>query len=288
LGRPWAPFAVRPIQLFGTIKTNPDPSVLRKPYGRKVVREGNCLDPVRGCPFGNDGGCFGICYSAEAMKRYHVLFGIPVPQILRGDLLRRDLARCGESWVRVGVNGEPSCDWDLTIRVAGICREAGKDVVILTRLAVPPTEEQLRRLVGTGACLSVTVWGLDPESVWRPRLEAARRYIEVGGRAIVRLVTFAFGNQADAENQERIAQTAREIGTVLVEQPARVRRTSRYWPRLDTSAYTPYGAYTDPHIHRWFSAGRQIPNSLLCAGHCPSCTHKCGLYPENMKGGDKA
>jgi hypothetical protein len=214
------------------------------------------------------------------MKRYHILFGIPVPQILREDLLRHDLEECEEGWVRIGVNGEPSCDWDLTIRTAEICREAGKDVVILTRLAVPPTEEQLRRLAATGTRLSVTIWGLDPESVWRPRLEVARRYIETGGHAIVRLVTFAFRNQTDTENQEAIVRATREIGAVLVEQPARVRRTNRCWSRLRESTYLPYGAYTDPKIHRWFSAGRQIPDSLLCEGHCPSCTHKCGLYPE--------
>jgi hypothetical protein len=188
--------------------------------------------------------------------------------------------------VRIGILGEPSCDWNLTIRVAEICREAGKDVIILTRVAQVPTDEQLRRLAGVGAVLSISVWGLDPEHAWRERLEVAKRYMQLGGKAVIRFISFAFKNPEENRRQEERAEEAQRLGITVVEQPGRIQRTNPiFWEHLDQGAYKPYGSYTDPSIHRWLCAGRRLNGgSLVCNGHCPDCDHKCGLYPRRARG----
>jgi hypothetical protein len=278
MARPWRPFRALPIRLFGTLKTNPNPEILRKPYGRKIVRRGNCLDPVRGCPWGGNGGCYNMCYAAEVLKRYHILFNIPVRQILREDLLRKDLAECPESWVRIGVFGEPSVDWDLTAKVAQICHEERKDVVILTRLVNLPNERQLVELAEARVLLSFTVWSVDGSDIWKKLIHVAKWYKVLGGRAVARLVTFAFRDPLDQKRQEYIMQELLSGGLPIVEQPARLRRTNSLWRLCNPAAYSG-GSYTSPSVSHWLEAGRQLDGgALLCTGRCPDCPHKCGLY----------
>lgn len=100
---------------------------------------------------------------------------------LREDLLRRDLRELKEDWVRIGVMGEPSCDWPLTLRVAWICADEGKRVVIVSRLLRLPSDEMLDELARLGVVLNLTMSSLDLD--WDTRLRVARRYNQLGGRA---------------------------------------------------------------------------------------------------------
>jgi hypothetical protein len=223
-----------------------------------------------------------MCYAAEAVKRYHILFNIPVRQILREDLLRKDLRGCQESWVRVGVFGEPSVDWDLTAKVARVCHREGKDVVILTRLVDFPNEQQLAELAEAKALLSFTIWSVDGSDVLKKVLHVAKWYKTLGGKVVARLVTFAFRDSLNRKRQKFVAQELLSGGLPIVEQPARLRRTSPLWRLCDPAAYSG-GSYTSPSVSHWLEAGRQLDGgALLCTGHCLDCPHKCGLYPQEM------
>lgn len=63
---------------------------------------------------------------------------------------------------RIGVMGEPSINWPLTLRVARICADEGKRVVIISRLLVFPHDEMiLVELARLGATLNLTLCALD-------------------------------------------------------------------------------------------------------------------------------
>ncbi|MEM2618262.1 MAG: hypothetical protein QW356_02070 [Candidatus Hadarchaeales archaeon] len=263
--RPWSPFRAKPIRLFGTNKTNPTDQTGRA-YGRRGVRTGNCIDTVRGC----GSTICGWCYAREATARYRIRFEVPVPQILKESLLRKQLRNLREDWVRIGVMGEPSHDWALTARVAEICASEGKRVVVVTRLLVFPSQETLGALESVGAVINVTVSPTDPDGFLWPRVEMARGY----RFSVLRLISFAFANGIYSEHQRLLAASHKRI----LEQPARVFRSMDVWGLLDASKYY----HPEPYLQReggfsrWWTAGPLL-GKPACEGHCPSCRWKCGL-----------
>ena len=145
--RPWQTFTVRDIRLFGNNKSNTGPK--GKDYGRRNVTElGINLDTVRGCSFAavhGFRGCYGNCYLAESMASYHMKYWNPVSMTLNAGPLVRDLRCIKSDYVRNGVNGEPSFDWELTASTAELCDACDKTTVLLTRFGVEPS---VRRVWG--------------------------------------------------------------------------------------------------------------------------------------------
>ena len=208
------------------------------------------------------------------MRRFHRLYDVPVSMELREDLLRRDLENVGSDWIRIGVNGEPSCDWSLTIKTARVCVEEGKRVVVLTRLAKLPSDEQLREMAGLGVVLSLTISSLD---AWSPRFEIATRYREVGGRPLFRIVSFAFKEWALQDAQSKLERGALKKGIPVLEQPARLLKTNPTYELVDQTAYHQHEGYVSGKT-RWRSAGKQLSDeSAICEGYCGSCAVKCGV-----------
>jgi len=272
--RAWEPFKVIPVRLFGTNKTTRQDNI-GKDYGRKQVEKGNCLDTVRGCSFGSTNGgrgCAWGCYAKEAVLRYHKLFNVPVSMELRENLLRRDLRELKDDWVRLGVMGEPSCDWSLTLRVARICADEGKRVVIITRLLRLPDDETLNELARLGVVLNLTMCALDLD--WDTRLRVGRRYNQLGGRAVVRLVSFAFNDQRRQAEQSLLKHLAYLDGLPVLEQPARLQWTNPTFALVRAGDYHPCAGYVSG-ASRWLTAGRQFNPLPSCSGYCPDCPHKC-------------
>jgi hypothetical protein len=138
------------------------------PFKSKVIRlkennktDKNVMDSVYGC----HGGCLG-CYAEmspgtqwHAIKFDHPVSQILVPALLQGDTLLH-LTRCAskklanatpKEWVRNGVMGDPSYDWELTTRCAETVSMMGTRMVIITKLWKMPSDEQLARLALSGA-----------------------------------------------------------------------------------------------------------------------------------------
>jgi len=227
---------------------------------------------VRGCPFGdtNEGhGCPWGCYAKEAVVRYHILFSIPTPMVLREDLLRKDLRKLREDWVRIGVMGEPSYDWQLTLRTARVCWEEGKRVVVVTRVFQPPQAHILEGLAELGATLNVSLCALDPPEFLEPRRALLEEYLAMGGRAVMRLVTFTFRDPSLQGRQEELSLW----GGPVLEQPAKLLRTNPTFRLIRGELYRPAPSYVGKP--RWLTAGPQLEGFPTCWGFCPSCPHKC-------------
>ena len=162
--RPWLPFTVRDIRLFGNNKSNSSPA--GRDYGRRNVTEiGVNLDTVRGCSFAavhGFRGYYGNCYLAESMARYHIRYWIPVSMTLNASLLVRDLQCVKSDHVRNGVNGEPSFDWELTTTAAELCDTCDRTTVLLTRFGVEPSVRILERLARVECIAHGSVSAIDP------------------------------------------------------------------------------------------------------------------------------
>jgi len=206
------------------------------------------------------------------MRRYHRIFDIPVSMKLVEGLLRKDLRNLQQPWVRIGVNGEPSEDWPLTVRVCEICQEEGKRAVVIVRLWKLPTQEVLEKLKKASAILHVSLCALDAEPFRQARLEVLRKHRELGGKAVLRLVTFAF---LEGDTRWGIQEELLRWGGLVLEQPARLQRSNPTWGLVDQRRYEPYHSYVSKQTSkRWFTAG-QLYDVSACVTACPDCPNQC-------------
>jgi len=268
------PFARRDIRLFATNKSGVEDTSGR-PYGRRYVRvKANYLDTVRGCPFSSPtcgDRCPWDCYALESVRRYKILFEEPVSQNFNPKLLARDVRRHRGDWVRIGVFGEPSCDWPLTARVARFLSDMGKRVVIVSRLWEPPHQQGvLRDLEKAQPLIHLTVSALDRDAFLKRRLEFARSPPS-GVAVALRLVSFAFRDRYWLKRQEALA----DWGGLVLEQPARLLTTNPVWRMLDGERMRRCVSYLSRReTGRWYSAG-PILGKPCCEGLCSTCGVQC-------------
>lgn len=278
--RPWEPYVVIDIQFFGTNKTTYEDHE-GKEYGRRQVDDGNCLDVVRGCRGGatnrdrvaNRGyGCPWGCYSKESSRRFHRIFNIPVSMRLDENLLRSGLADLDGSWVRIGVNGDPSFDWDLLVMVCAVIASAGKTPVVLTRFWRVPQTDHLLQLASFGTVLHGSLCALDSPMMRDRIVTQLDTYHDLGGNDVLRLVTFKF--QEDDPLWKIQDELARRASTL--EQPARLQTTNPSWSLVDQSAYHPYVAMTSGQENkRWKTAGPLYQHLHACHSPCYECLNQC-------------
>ena len=108
------------------------------------------VDTVKGCTLGMKaypmGGCYSECYAYKNSIRYGFDFGVSVSRRLRpgsrADVFCtvRDHAA---GWYRIGVAGDPSHDWENTVKVCEFLAPTRKLPVIITKHWIPLTDEQL-------------------------------------------------------------------------------------------------------------------------------------------------
>ncbi|MHA2143490.1 MAG: hypothetical protein ACXADD_18590 [Candidatus Thorarchaeota archaeon] len=277
--REWAPFSSVPIRLFGNNKSTRTPE--GKSYGRRNITSiGFFLDTVRGCPFAavySGHGCYGHCYLAESMARYHMKYWIPVSNQLNKKLLAMDLERLNSDIVRNGVNGEPSYDFPLTTTCAEFSDLYDKTTVLLTRFGIEPDLLILQRLARVGTIIHGSVSALDPTHHQDRVLRNLERYEAVGGRVVVRVITGVFKPDESGlwEKQDELM-----VHDKAFQQPLRILGDSPVNKHLDLTTYGPTISNTDGKVsNRWRSADDAGYGSRGCYSKCYECINKCMSNP---------
>jgi hypothetical protein len=244
-------------------KVNGSGTVLT-PFPNKVIRlyennktDKNIMDTVKGCK----GGCFG-CYAESSMGVTFnaVKFDSPQSQILEPVKLQTDvlshLERCSrrdttdipKEWVRNGVMGDPSYDWDLTVKAAETVSMAGSRMVIITKFWHTPSPSQLGRLALSGAILHWSViagydWTreFDPNSRVPAIIDIIRRYKKMTPQESIfmRLCTFPWKKNQPIEEgmgdilwhgQEAFYNLTIKEGIRIIETPWQMRKSD---PRME-------------------------------------------------------
>ena len=135
--------------------------------------EQNVTDTVSGCT----GGCYG-CYAARSMKvnMGRRMFHVPVvmnliPEVLQHDLFKMVSKEPRMDWLRNGVFGDPSLDWESAVQCSEAAGMIGIKTVIISKFWTLPTDDQLIRLALSGAVLH---FSLIPGYEWSPDLVIGR------------------------------------------------------------------------------------------------------------------
>jgi len=154
-----------------------------------LVNAKGCMDvdTVKGCTMGmrEPGGCYGECYAATIASRYGIAFQLSVSrgfvdQWQHRDILVRQLRQHPLSWYRIGVMGDPSHDWDHTLRVIRHLRLAEKTAVIVTKHWAVLSDDQLSKMLDLDVVVHTSTSGLDTEAQTRHRRVMRLWAIDVG------------------------------------------------------------------------------------------------------------
>jgi hypothetical protein len=197
-------------------------------------------------------------------------------------LLVNDLRFIRSDYVRNGVNGEPSFDWELTASVAELCDTCDKTTVLLTRFGIEPSGLHLERLARVECIIHGSVSAIDPAQHRDRVLRNLERYEAVGGHSVRRVITAWFNDEEFSlwETQDDLMSINRAF-----EQPLRIRGQSPVNGLLDLTRYGPTFSNTDGRLtNRWKSAGDIGYGSRGCYCHCYDCSNQCMSKPAFWRG----
>lgn len=169
------------------------------------------LDTVKGCSVCGASkplGCYDDCYAKKIASRYGLDFTRPVSrgfdhdnQIKLFDFTNgrhiveiiKEIKKIAMPFVRIGEMGDPSENWEHTIRVCEVISEAGKPIVIITKHWKTLTNEMLERLSLMNICINTSISALDSVDERIYRLEQYR-VIKKYCKSILRVVSCDFNS----------------------------------------------------------------------------------------------
>lgn len=168
------------------------------------------VDTVKGCKFGllayPDGGCYGECYANKIAKRYGIDFSVSVPRLFNKVNIYNVFRTVKEHynyWYRVGVSGDPSYDWEHTVKVCEALKHTDKIPVIITKHWKVATDKQLERLQTLNAVINTSTSGMDSDNEIKHRVGQIQRIAGHGIKSVNRVVTCEYGNSEWAINCKR-------------------------------------------------------------------------------------
>lgn len=170
-------------------------------YSRAITIEDNLkgvldLDVTKGCASGiaaTKDGCYGLCYAARAARRRGLDFSKTVVRHFKSwDHYNQICLAIRKSpclFVRVGTAGDPSEAWAHTARVCEMICGARKPIIVITKHWQRADDDILLRLKGAGVYLNTSTSPLDTEAQREYRLSQYVRFLSMGGRSVLRVVT---------------------------------------------------------------------------------------------------
>lgn len=234
------------------------------------------VDVVKGCTAGmaanKPNGCYGACYAAAIAKFRGVDFTQAVVRRVMSHAHAKEIERIVKAaplgFFRVGTMGDPCHAWDDTCELVEWLSPYATPVIV-TKHWMKATDEQFKRLVACGAVLNTSVSALDTPAQLIHRERQIRRYSELGGDSVARIVSCDF-NEADPLGAKLAAIQDRLFSlSPVIDNPLRVARTH---PLVQAGVIR-------LKVVRDLSSKRTISvyDDETYVGHCDGCPDQCGL-----------
>ncbi len=172
-------------------------------YSNKIslVRNGRgvyCIDTTMGCASGlyaNEDGCYNDCYAARTAKRYGYDFSKTIlrdfESVAHYKEVLKQISKVKMPFIRIGSSGDPSENWEHTIKILNLLRNCNKEIVIITRHWIELSDEQLLVLSKMNICINTSVSALDSQQMINNSLRQYER-IKPFCKSILRVVSCKF------------------------------------------------------------------------------------------------
>lgn len=233
------------------------------------------LDPSIGCNSGMSnelGGCFGECYAAKSSKLYGYDFSKTVLRNFKDESHRRKIVtginRVKLDFIRMGTSGDPSEDWNHTVKILRDIDRCNKQIVIITKHWTNLTTEQLEYLGTINVCVNTSVSALDKPHLIEngvTQYELLKRYC----KSILRVVSADFnlhnptGHEL-AKRQVELFKHENTLDTVL--------RVNKRNPLVKDGIIN---VKTVDFLGKKALVSKYRPSTYF--GKCSTCHEMCGL-----------
>jgi len=156
------------------------------------------LDTSIGCSSGmaNEiGGCYNNCYAAKSSKLYGYDFSKTVlrdfENIKHRNFIVSRINKLKLDFIRIGTSGDPSENWEHTIKVLRSIDKCNKQIVIITKHWTNLSDEHLDYLKTINVCINTSVSALDKNSLLQNRIAQYKRLKPIC-KSILRIVSCEF------------------------------------------------------------------------------------------------
>jgi len=257
-----------------------------KPFSNRITLVKNSrgiydIDTSKGCSHGiahNPKGCYGDCYAANYSYRYGYDFSKTVLRHFENEKHEQQIIeqinKIDMPFVRIGVSGDPSENWDHTLNVCSKIAKCNivlyptymKEIVIITKHWNNLTESHLSRL--SNLCINTSISALDEPLLLNNRLAQYNR-LKGYCKSVLRIVSCDFNLQNETgkrlnDIQERLFENEYIIDTVL-------RVSSKNNLVLDGIINTEKVNFMDSKCLA------SLYNKNTHLGNCFECPEMCGL-----------
>ena len=178
---------------------------MKKAYSPKIalIKNGrgvSSLDTIMGCSGGmtlGPKGCYDDCYAAKSAIQYGYDFSKFVRRDFVGaghlkDILSQ-IRKVDLPFVRVGTSGDPSEDWEHTLRILDAVKGCNKDFVVITKHWNNLADRQLERLSSLNVVFNTSVSALDEDDS-RENAIAQFHRLKPYCKSVLRVVTCDFND----------------------------------------------------------------------------------------------
>lgn len=235
------------------------------------------IDTVKGCTSGiaahGEKGCYQACYAANIAKFRGLDFSRAVVRTVQSYAQAQHIERAVKNsplgFFRIGTMGDPCHAWAETVdTVEWLAPYAAP--VIITKHWKRANDDQLHRLVKCGAIINTSVSALDSEAHLARRLTEIKRYTDMGGTSVARVVSCDFNTDDPiGAKMDRVQQRLFAMRP-MIDNPLRVPATHE----LVQAGIIRLRKIKDLSSIRTISISRE---SKTYVGHCAGCTDLCGL-----------
>jgi len=241
------------------------------------------VDVTKGCVGAKiiDGGCYHSCFSLKMARMAGVDFTHTVTGTLNEELLKRQLSKIkDQSYIRVGIAGDPSEAWPLTVRVSQLIREAGIAPVVTTKAWKVPTARQMKDMAAAEVFLHVSCSGLDSHNQTVRRLSVLDSFNllkKEGAHAVMRIVSapFLWGTK-EYNAQEYIVGFANSRSIPILETPLRMFKNVPFFSAVDETKLTHHVSIFTGKPDSQFTAGFILTTNPQNMCHkCEECANEC-------------
>ena len=252
-----------------------------RPYGTMLTVDVNGkgvldVDTVKGCTAGiaahGAAGCYQACYAATIAKFRGIDFSRAVVRKVQSraqaEMIERAVKSAPNGFFRIGTMGDPCHAWEETVRTVEWLAPYAVPVII-TKHWKRANDGQLRRLVDCGAIVNTSVSAIDGAAHLERRLAEIRRYADLGGASVARVVSCDFNTDDPVgKKMDRVQQRLFALRP-MIDNPLRIPSTHY----LAQSGLVRLRKVKDLTAVRTISIS---PESRTYLGHCSGCTDLCG------------
>jgi hypothetical protein len=235
------------------------------------------VDTVKGCTLGLErypGGCYGECYAAKTAHMYGIDFSASVSRYPRNPhSVMSIVANHPATWYRIGTAGDPSHDWENTIKVCELLKYTRKTPVIVTKHWITATDDQLSRLAAVGAVFNTSTSGMDTDDEVGHRVSQLERIRAMGMVSACRVVTCKYRSGEWATTCKEKQDYLLTLNPVI-DTPFRTTATNHRVQAGEIELTTQKEAIGGG------SKTVSLNNHRAYLGTCKGCPDQCGVKPK--------